>query len=120
MISKADYKFVPVNPDPDFDPEHNRQVIEYTIKRSEQLQRKKQREFNEKLKERTEAMSTYIESVNIGNTNSDVKRYFGQEQLAYLRGYDLMDKLKREKQINPNGQLMKRIDKFYAKTQGKV
>jgi hypothetical protein len=116
-VNPADYHMVPVDADPDFDPKHNQEVIDYTIKKSEELQRKKQREFGDKVKERTEAMSTYFESLKMGNTTSDYKKYFGKDYLAYLKGYELIDKLKKQAQINPNGSLMKRVNNFYAKTQ---
>jgi hypothetical protein len=119
-VNPADYHMVPVEPDADFDPKHNQEVIDYTIKKSEELQRKKQREFGDKVKERSEAMSTYFEALKMGNTTSDYKKYFGENYLAYLKGYELIDKLKKAKQINPNGSLMKRVNKFYASktTQG--
>lgn len=118
-ISPKDYHLVPVNPDPDFSPKHNQEVIDYTIRRSEEQWRKKQRDFNEKVKERASAIATYAESLKMGRTNSDVKKFFGPMELAYLKGYELMDKLKEEVRINPRGQLMKRVDKFYATTQQK-
>jgi vacuolar-type H+-ATPase subunit I/STV1 len=119
-VNPADYRMVPVDADPDFDPKRNQEVIDYTIKKSEELQRKKQREFGDKVKERTEAMSTYFEALKMGNTTSDYKKYFGKDYLSYLKGYELIDKLKKAKQINPNGSLMKRVNKFYASktTQG--
>ena len=113
-ISPKDYHLVPVEPDADFDPKHNQEVIDFTIKRSEEQWRKKQRDFNEKVKERAQAIATYTESMKMGNTTSDVKRFFGPTELAYLKGYELMDKLKEEVRINPRGQLMKRVDNFYA------
>ena len=111
-IDKRDYKFVNVDPDADFDPKHNQDVIDFTIKRSEELWRKKQRDFGDKIKERAEAVSTYVEALKMGNTNSDVKKFFGEEQLAYFKGHELMSELKKKYMVGEK--LTKRVEKFYA------
>ena len=116
-INPVDYHMVPVDPDADFDPKHNQEVIDWTIKQAEEEHRKRQREFGDKVKERAEAMSTYFESLKMGNAKSDVKQYFGEQHLAYLKGYEMIDKLKQMKMLNPKGSLMKKVDKFHAKTQ---
>ena len=111
-ISPKDYKFVNVNPDPDFDPKHNQEVIDFTIKRSEELWRKKQREFGDAIKERSEAISTYVEALKMGNTNSDVNKFFGEQQIAYFKGHQLMENLKKKHQLGEK--LTKKVKAFYA------
>jgi len=119
IISPKDYKFVNVNPDPDFDPKRNQEVIDFTIKRSEQLWRKKQRAFNDAIKERSEAVATYVEALKTGNTTSDVNKFFGPKQIAYFKGHQLMDNLKKSAMLGEK--LTKRINRFYAETkQGKA
>ena len=90
-IHESDLKFVPVDADLDFSPEHNRKVIEETIRKSEANARKKQREFNEGLGERAEAARRFIKS----KVNSSAQRYFGKRELARLRGLEVIDMLKK-------------------------
>lgn len=116
-ISPEDHKFVSVDPDPDFDPDHNRKVIADTIKHSEKLWREKQRRFAEGVRERVEAVSTYVESLKMGGASSDVQSFFGKQHLAHLRGYDLIERLKKAKQFGQP--LIKRVENIYAKTKQK-
>lgn len=113
-IDPLDYKFAPVDPDPDFDPKRNQEVIDFTIKRSEELWREKQRKFNEGIKERSEAISTYAEAVKMGRTNSNYKNFFGKEYLYHLKGQKLVDELKKKYLLGEK--LTKKVEKFYAKT----
>lgn len=73
-------------PDPGFSPEHNRMVIENVIAASEKNSRDKKREFNEEVDERVNAMTQYLKSVDRGGATSNIEKYFGKKQLAYLRG----------------------------------
>lgn len=93
-ISKQDFKFVPVDPDPNFDPEHNKKVIEDSIKANELLRARKKRESDEKVKERTTAISQYLSDVNRGATKSGVLDYFGRHEIARLRGEEIIGIIK--------------------------
>jgi len=93
-IDKADYKFVPANPDPDFSPEHNAQVIENSIKKYEAMRRKKLKEHNDTLVERAEAIGSYFKSLNMGGKESDINKYFGNKQMAYLKGQKILNEFK--------------------------
>jgi hypothetical protein len=90
-IAKQDYKFVPVDPDPSFDPEHNRRVIEETIKNSKILQERKRRESADKVGLRTQAVAQYLSSLNTGKTSSSVNEYFGRHEMARLRGEEIRE-----------------------------
>lgn len=105
-IQKQDWKYVNTKPDPNFDPEHNRKVIANTIKKNEILVRKKKRDYKEKIKERAEAMATYIESLKQGGKESDVTKYFGRRYLAKLRGEEIMDKLA---ELKKSGKMGKQV-----------
>ena len=114
-IDPTDYKFTPVDPDPNFDPEHNRQVIENSIKRADALWREKKRKFAEGAKERAEAVATYAESLKMGGADSSLTKYFGKNHLAYLRGYELIDRLKKAQQMGEP--LVRRVEDKYAEAQ---
>lgn len=90
-IGKQDYQFVPVDPDPNFDPEHNRLVIEESIRKSKLLSERKKREHMDTVRERTQAVAEYLNNLNTGNTGSDVARYFGRRELARLRGEEIQN-----------------------------
>lgn len=92
-IHPLDLIFAPVDPDPDFDPEHNRKVIADTIKQNDALKRKKDREYEEGVRERTTAASQYLQSLDEGGRSSNIEKYFGKRYLAYLRGREIMEKL---------------------------
>ncbi|MFZ5845300.1 MAG: hypothetical protein ACOY0S_02420, partial [Patescibacteria group bacterium] len=52
-VAPQDLKYVKVNPDPDFDPERNKQIIEHTIAETNRLVRQKDNSALEAVKERT-------------------------------------------------------------------
>lgn len=95
-IEKVDLPFVNVDPDPDFSPEHNQEVIRRTIEWTDKMATKKNRDYQDGLKERTTAYAQYVDSFNKGNTNTNLEKYFGKTYLAYLRGQEIIDKIKKE------------------------
>lgn len=78
---------------PDFSVEHNKKVIDESIKKYNAMRRKKEREFDEGNKERAQAASMYLKSLEQGNTSEDVEKYFGKRYLAYLRGEQIRNEL---------------------------
>ena len=93
-ISPEDWGLVSVDPDPDFDPEHNRRVIAETIRKSERAKRMREKEFGDKIDERTEAIAKYLKDVEGNGASSSVMKYFGRRELARLRGEEIRDTLK--------------------------
>ena len=89
-----DWKFVGVDPDPDFNADHNNEVIERTIKAAEAQRRAQRRKFQEGLAERTDALAKYLKSVEQGGAESDVTKYFGKQFKGYLAGKYAMDRIK--------------------------
>jgi hypothetical protein len=81
-------------PDPDFNPEHNRSVIDQVIKDTDANIRAKGREHDQDYQERSEAAAHYLKSLQQGNTSKDVEKYFGRRHLAYLRGQEVMGRIK--------------------------
>ena len=84
-IAKSDWKYVKVDPDPNFDPDKNRRVIDEVIKETESLTRKKRREFDSNIQERSEALAKYFESGQMKDSSS-LAKYFGKKYFDYLRG----------------------------------
>lgn len=92
-IHPTDYQYVPTDPDPDFDPEHNKRVIAETIKKNEILSRAKERQFDEKVAERNNAAATYLKSLQQGGRARTPEGYFGSKYIAYLRGQTIISTL---------------------------
>ena len=87
-VARADWKFVKVDPDPNFDPQHNRRVMEEVIRETDILSRQKKREFKEGLGERASAIATFISSINLGGKHEAAEKYFGKKFLNHLKGKD--------------------------------
>lgn len=94
-IEKVDLPFVNVDPDPGFDPEHNRKVIQKTIEWTDKMAAKKVRDYQDSLHERTSAFAQYVDSFNKGNTNTNIEKYFGKQYLTYLRGQQVIEQIKK-------------------------
>lgn len=84
-ISKEDWGFVPTDPDPDFDPEHNKKVIQETIRKAELMKERKRREFREGLGERAQAVASYIQALKDGRTNATFQEYVGGAMISEWR-----------------------------------
>lgn len=94
-IDPRDLKFVPIEPDPDFDPEHNRRVIEKTLKHAERMHERKKKEYIENgAGERLQAAAQFIKAGQQGGKSTNIETYFGKKHLAYLRGMQVIDYLK--------------------------
>ena len=94
LIQPQDLKYVQVDPDPEFDPKHNQAVIEKTIKDNEKLVKARNSGALEGVKERNNAVAIYLRSLNQGGKATDYQKFFGKKYLAYLRGKEIMEKLK--------------------------
>ncbi len=97
-IHPKDYGYVPADPDPDFDPEHNARVIRKTIKATEANMRRKAREHDEAYGERASAAAMYIKNLQQGSGASKVDKYFGKH-LAYLKGKEAISRIQDELRV---------------------
>ena len=95
-VAPQDLKYVRPEPDPNFDPEHNKAVIEATIKATDKMARQKMKEGMEKVGERISAVKTYVQGLSEGRRSTDREKFFGKEYLTYLRGQEIMEKIKGE------------------------
>lgn len=94
FVAPIDWARAPIDPDPDFDPEHNMRVIEETIRENDLLAAQKKRESHEGARERSEVLARYYKSLADGKTSSTFLKYMGNHELARLRGKEILNKLK--------------------------
>lgn len=99
LISPQDLKYVQVDPDPNFDPEHNKRVIEKTIKDNEKLVKSRNNASLEGVRERNNAVAIYLRSLNQGGKATDHEKFFGKKYLAYLRGKEVMDQIRGQMEL---------------------
>jgi|SRR3990167_362993 len=95
-VSPEDYKYLEQNPygDADFDPKHNERVIKEVNDWNDRMDRKRDRDYTEKTKERTNAVVKYLKQISDGKGVTSVEKYFGKRYLAHLRGQEIVSKLK--------------------------
>ncbi len=93
-INPKDKKFWQDKPDPGFSLERNRQIVERTIAKYEAMRRLKQKQFNEQLDERTDAIASYLAGGEGAHRGRSLERYFGRKYLAHLRGEDIVNEIR--------------------------
>ena len=111
FLSREDELYLQsIPPDPGFDPEKNRRVMEGVLKRTEAMHRNKRREFNVATQERGEAISHYLDHLK-KRGSPGVEKFFGRRYLAYLKGREFRDEL-REKLtvIGKDGKKRERVE----------
>lgn len=97
-----DQKFWPKNPDPDFNPARNKLIIEGTIRKYEATRKRKMEEFSDQVKERTDAVASWLTSRKGAESSKSLDQYFGSRHLAYLRGKEKVDEIRRSLGIESN------------------
>lgn len=94
QIARQDEKYLQILPeDPNFDPEHNKRVIEETIRATDEQIRRKEREHDEGYKERAKAVASYLKSISQGKSKPGIESYFGRRYLAYLKGKEAVSRM---------------------------
>ena len=78
-----------------FSPDYNKMIIERTMKKSYENRKKKQKEYLESIRERSDAVATYLKS-RAADSNRPVEKYFSKRELAYLRGEKIVKTLQRK------------------------
>ena len=79
--------------EPGFNPAHNKWVIEHTMKKYAQNKKKKAKLYNEAVRERADAVATYLKS-HTAEGSTPVEKYFGRKWMSYLRGEKIVEVLK--------------------------
>lgn len=91
-LIKANRKYFKANPDADFSPARNKQVIADSIKKYEANRAKRKKEFGEQVDERSDAVASYFQHLNQGK-NTPLMKYFGRRELARLQGRKIYEKI---------------------------
>ena len=91
---EEDYKrYYMDNPDDEFSPTRHKYIVDGTIKKNEDLRRRKQKDYVELLKERTNVVSYYLKS-RMADAGKPIESYISRKLLAHLRGQKIVQKLK--------------------------
>lgn len=95
-IAREDWKFMEQMPygDENFSEEHNKRVIEETERWNDEQDRKRVKDYQEKTRERTNAVAQYLKNLTQGRGVTSIDRYFGKRHLAYLRAEEIVNQLK--------------------------
>ena len=95
-IVPEDWKYMEQKPygDEGFSEEHNKRVIAEVDTYNDKMDKRRTREYKEKTKERTSAVAQYLRQLKDGSGIHSIDKYFGKRYLAYLRGREILDKLK--------------------------
>lgn len=93
LNQKLDYKnWYLDKPEQGFSPERNKEVIEQSIVKSKLLLERRQRDYIEQIRERADAVASYLKRVANG-MEMNVDQYFGRRELARLRGEKIVQEL---------------------------
>lgn len=93
-VLKKDYeKFYVLDPEANFSPDHNKRVIENSIKRYELKRQQEMDTFRQGIGERSDMVATYLKS-NAAQSNKPIDKYLGKTIMAQLRGEQIIDRLK--------------------------
>lgn len=94
---KEDYRRYYVDkPDSSFNPKRSREVVNRSIEKYEKKRKAQEKAWVDKFAERADAVASYLIHLNNAKTTS-LETYFGRRFLAYLRGQQIVQKIKRLK-----------------------
>jgi hypothetical protein len=86
-------KFFKDRPDDGFSPERNKSVVDGTIRKYEQMRAKRKKQFDEQVRERSDAVAQYLKHL-VNGKSTTVEKYFGRRELARLRGQRILQELR--------------------------
>ena len=93
LNQKLDYaKWYMDEPEEGFSPKRNKHVIEQSIIKSRLLRDRRNRDYVEQVRERADAVASYLKRVAMG-MEKDVDAYFGKHELARLRGEKIVQEI---------------------------
>ncbi len=108
-IDPLDKRFWPVNPDPDFSPEKNKAVIEKSIAKYEAKRAKEKNKFVDQLRERTDAVASWLTSPHGAIGGNPLERYFSRRYLAHLRGKEIVERIQEKLRTIPGESKLPKI-----------
>lgn len=91
MIKPEDKKFYLEIPDPDFSPQRNEYLVNEAIRKTDEYKLQQRKAHVDSVRERASAVTDYLFS----GTSRSIEGYFGKKTLAYLRGEQIVNQLKR-------------------------
>lgn len=97
-------------PSPDFNPEHNKQVIEDSIKATDRAMRMKDHRFEQEVGERAWAASKYLKGLQTGKGTSDPIKFFGKDYTMYLKGKSVIDRVYDKLNVVKNGKVIRKAE----------
>lgn len=106
-VERSDWQFVKAQPDADFDPERNKQIIENSIKKYEANRRKKMAEHSDGVEERAKALAFYMQHKGRVGSESEMTKYFGKSYMDYLKGNILKRIQNGLKVMSPDGRVLR-------------
>lgn len=106
-VARQDWHLVRAEPDADFDPEKNKQIIENSIKKYEAMRRKKMAEHSDGVEERAKALAFYMKHKGMVGSESEMTKYFGKSYMEYLKGNILKRVQNSLKVLAPDGRVLR-------------
>lgn len=76
-----------------FSPARNKAIIEDSIKRYDLMKARRQKDYMEQVRERANAVTTYLFDTKAQQTGTPVEKYFGKRTLAALRANKIVSTL---------------------------
>lgn len=92
-VHDNDLKFFVEGGDPGFSPARNKAVVERTIKKHEANIKRKNKAYEEQVRERASAVADYLKS-QAANSGKMIDKYLSKEYMAHLRGQKRIEKIK--------------------------
>ena len=97
LTEKDDHqRFLVPDGDPGFNPERNREVIAKSIEKYEAKRKREQELYRDKLGERSDAVASFLKRKANSTMEKSVEDYFGRQELARLRGQQILNQLRRD------------------------
>ena len=87
------YKWYLDTPEEGFSPERNKKVIEESIFKAKVMKMKRDKDYVEQIRERSDAVASYLKHIMMGHEKG-VEAYFGRQELARLRGQKIVEEVK--------------------------
>ena len=91
---KRDKKYFKEEGDKGFSVSRNKYIVELTIKKHDENIRRKEKFFDDMLRERAEAASYFLDNDKAILGGKGIAKYLGKSNLAHLRGQDITNQLK--------------------------
>jgi hypothetical protein len=92
-IQPQDKKFYVATPDKDFSPEHNKFVIEQTIKKHEAKVAAARKERDEGIGERSHMIASYFKSRTV-ESGKPIDQYLGKQWMTKLNGERILNDIR--------------------------